>query len=126
MRCTGLSLCVAIIGVSGCSANPITTDDVRHDTGISLCQSTLVRDLTSSEERDTVPGFSFHVEFSLDSACESSFRKQLAELPTSSCALTTDLSQACYVEDAFPKAAEHTSIMVSALGRRTYDMRFYQ
>ena len=120
------SVYALVIGVSACSADPVTNADVRHYTGLLLCPSTLVRDLTSNQERDTTPGFSFHVSIALDPSCETSFRNQLAGLAKSGCTTDASLSRGCYVEDAYPKAGEHTSIIVSKVGRRTYDMRFYQ
>ena len=121
-----LSSYAVFMGVSACSADPVTTADVRRYTGLSLCSSASVRDLTSNQERDTTPGYYFHVRIALDPTCDSSFRNQLAGLPKSGCTTAASLNQGCYVEDAYPKAAKHTSIMVSEVGRRTYDMRFYQ
>lgn len=126
MRPMSLASCFLCLAVSGCSGYPVTHDDVRHYTGLALCDSALVRDLTSEDERATFPGFSFHVSFALDPTCETSFRRQLTALPTSRCPTAANLSHGCYVEDAFPKAAKHTSIIVWEVGQRTYDMRFFQ
>ena len=85
-----------------------------------------MKDLTTPEERDTVPGFSYHVALQLDATCEASFRRQLALLRSSSCEAAADLSRGCFVQDAYPRASEHTSIAVSSRGSGGYDMRFYE
>lgn len=125
MAALRLALCVTLTSLGACSAAPVKSADVEHYTGILLCPSAVVRDLTTGEERNTTPGFSFHVEIVVKSACEASFRKQLAALPTSGCAATANLSGGCFVKDAFPKASKSTSIMVFASGEHRYDLRFY-
>jgi len=120
-----LLLIASCATISACSADPVTAVDIRHYTGLSLCEGAPVKDLTTRQERDTVPGFSYHVAFRLNASCEASFREQLAALPTSGCHATGDLSRGCAVEDAYPKADKHTAIMVTSLGSGQYEMRFY-
>ena len=125
---TGRSLfCLAGTAfVSACSPTPVTVADVRHYTGIGLCDAAGLKDLTTQQERDTVPGFSYHVALNLNATCEASFRRQLAQLPTSSCYAAADLSGGCFVQDAYPTASKHTSIVVTSLGSGRYDMSFYE
>jgi hypothetical protein len=99
--------------------------EIRHYTGLSLCQGADVRDLTTREEKETTPGYSYHVALTLDAGCEASFRKQLAELPGNNCNATGDLSRGCAVEDAYPKAQKHTSITLRSLRPGQYDMSFW-
>lgn len=114
--------------MSACSsAEALTVADIRYYTGLTLCEGVAVHDLTLRQERNVAtPGFSFHVVLQLDAACEASFRKQLAALPTSNCRASGGLSRGCFVEDAYPKAIKHTSIAVTTLGSGRYDMRFYE
>src|SRR3954464_5487930 len=108
-------LCFAGLAfVGACSPTPVTVADVRRYTGIGLCDAAGLKDLTTHEERETVPGFSYHVALQFDATCEASFRRQLALLPASSCDRTADLSRGCFVQDAYPTASKHTSIAVTS------------
>jgi hypothetical protein len=120
-----LPLAATVVILAGCGADPGSVDGVHHYTGLALCDGTKVNDLTTPEERETVPGFSYHVAFRLDAACQASFRRQLAELPGNNCPANGDLSRGCSVQDAYPKANKHTTITVTSLGSGQYDMRFF-
>lgn len=113
--------------IAGCAPKPTTAADVTRYTSLRLCDGGAVRDLTTPEERDTAPGFSFHVDVVLPLACKEDFERQLATLAGSQCA---HLAQGigCFVEDASVRGAtkKHTSVMARPLGGAHYDLRFYE
>lgn len=74
------------LAVASCSPKPLIPADVTRYTGIRLCDGAQVRDLTSRQERDVTPGYSFHVEVLLPPTCEGAFEEQLAAFPVGSCA----------------------------------------
>ena len=90
---------------------------------LRLCNGAVVRDLTTPEERDTTPGFSFHVDLALPPACKADFEKQLATLAGADC-----IAADCFVEDTSVHGAtkKHTTIMTRALGGTRYDLRFFE
>lgn len=98
---------------------------MREYTGIDLCPSARVIDLTTAAERDTVPGFSFHVGLSLDRACDASFRRQLAAISPPDCAATALRRHGCTILDVARHAGPHATIIVVPADRGHYDMRFY-
>jgi hypothetical protein len=117
-------VCFTSLGACS-SASPVTAKDIQHYTGIELCPAAAVHDLTSKEERDTTPGFSFHVTLGVPSDCVASFERQLAKLSPSECSPERVLGPGCFVRDAYPTAGKHTSIMVHRLGDNRFDLRFY-
>jgi len=72
--------------IAGCAPKATTAADVTRYTSLRLCDGGQVRDLTTPEERDTTPRFSFHVEVVLPPACKEDFEKQLATLADGQCA----------------------------------------
>lgn len=115
----------ALIGLGACaSADPVTVRDINNYTGIVLCPAAAVRDLTTKEERDTTPGFSFHVTVGLTPDCAASFERQLATLSPTECTLERVRASGCFVQDAYPTSTKHSSIMVHPLGGNRFDLRF--
>jgi len=115
-----------LMTATGCAPKSITADDVRHYTSLRLCDGAKVRDLTTPEARDTVPGFSYHVDLVLPPACKADFESQLATLGGGQCAHSAE-GLDCFVEDASTHGTtkKHTSIMAKAQGGARYDLRFY-
>lgn len=113
---------------AACSANPMMRADVSRYTGLQLCEATAVRDLTSREERDTTPGFSFHVQLDLPADCEAALAAQMARLEPAHCGSWPKVSRICFIQDASIRgpAKKHTTIMAEALGGGRYDVRFYE
>lgn len=116
----------ALIGLSACrSADPVTVLDIKDYTGVDLCPAAAVHDVTTKEERDTTPGFSFHVIVGLTPKCAASLEKQLVAISPTECTLEHVRGQGCFVKDAYPTSAKHSSIMVHPVGRNRFDLRFY-
>jgi hypothetical protein len=114
---------LSLLSLCACRwSGPITAEDVKHFTAIELCPAAGLQDLTSTQELDTWPGFSYHIKLTLDDRCEASYFRQLADL---GCSPQQVRTVGCAVEDD-PKTEQHTSIMVSPLGSGHYDMRFYE
>lgn len=111
--------------VGGCAqAEPVNASFVREYTGLRLCPGAVVRDLTTTEERDTTPGFSFHVELAMSASCSSEFEQQLGAM-----GCPTPLSTGgCYVQDTskYGVSERHTSLGIHPSSQGRYDLRFYQ
>jgi hypothetical protein len=107
---------------------PVGADDVTRYTGLTLCPGSLITDRTTAEERDTVPGFSFHVVLKLDQSCEAKLIDQLARLSPRGCPPAWTRQRGCYIEDAsvVGLTKKRTSIMITPAGAGRYDLRFYQ
>jgi hypothetical protein len=116
----------ALVELSGCSANPLTISDFKHYTGIALCPAARFRDVTTPEERDTTPGFSFHVKLGLSPKCAKDFERQLAALSPPECASNLLRPDGCHVEDAYAVAGVHTSIIARPIATGEYDVRFWE
>lgn len=116
-----------LMTATGCAPKPTTAADVKQYTSLRLCNGAKVRDLTTPEERDTTPGFSFHVDLVLPPACKADFESQLATLGGGQCVHSAEGAD-CLVQDASVHGAtkKHTSIMAKALGGARYDLRFYE
>jgi hypothetical protein len=112
--------------LASCSAPPVRASDITHYTGLTLCPGARVTDLTTPEERDTTPGFSFHVVLTLDRACEAQLIQQLAELSARDCSPAWTRKNGCVVLDASVggRTRKHTSVGVTPLGSGRYDLRF--
>jgi hypothetical protein len=115
-----LVIAVAIAAGSCAQAEPVSVPDIEHYTGIKLCPDTVIRDLTTKEERNTFVGFSFHVELAMSAACRASFEEQLANM-SSECAPLT-------VEGCFVDASEigPANITVHPISGGRYDVRFWE
>jgi hypothetical protein len=124
MSITVTVMCGMVL-VGGCAqAEPINPSFVREYTGLQLCQGATVRDLTTAEERDTTPGFTFHVELAMSPSCTPDFEQQLG---TMGC--PTPLSRAgCGVQDTskYGVTERHTSLSIHPTSEGRYDLRFYQ
>lgn len=118
---------LALAALSACSsANPVTKSDIKQYTGINLCPAVTIEDLTTTEERDTTPGFSFHVAIDMPPACTASFERQLAALSRDECSSMRVRQSGCSMQAAYPAAAEHTSTMIYPLSGNRFDLRFYE
>lgn len=126
MRAPVTLLAFLTTAIASCSPKPVTPNDVTRYTGVRLCDGAQVRDLTTPQERDTTPGYSFHVELLLPPTCEGAFEGQLAAFPASSCAHMAPASP-CSVDDASLGGAtkKPTTIIATPLGGGRYDLRFY-
>jgi hypothetical protein len=123
MRVVTAILAMLATAIAGCTPKPMTAADVDKYTSLRLCNGTVVRDLTTPDERDATPGFSFHVDLALPPACRADFENQLATLAGADC-----IAADCFVEDTSVHGAtkKHTIIMTRALGGTRYDLRFYE
>jgi len=127
MKCRHAGAVAVALALGACaSSGPASSDDVEHYTGISLCPSTRVEDLTTEQERDTAPGFSYHVQLTMDRLCARDFELQLSRISQGAC--TPDLlrSSGCSVQDASGVTGKHVSISALVIGAGRYDVRFYQ
>jgi hypothetical protein len=113
---------------TGCSAAPVNASDVKRYTGVRLCDAATVRDRTTPEERDTTPGFSFHVVLRMPAACQRDFEAQLAEIAGAECPNWPHAQRACLILDASKRGStkKHTTVNATALGGGLYDLRFYE
>lgn len=116
---------VAFMAWACAPAEPVSRSTITQYTGLELCADVDVRDLTTPQERDTVPGFSFHVELGMTPQCRQAFERQLAEM---GCSATLTPAHGCHVEDAsgHGRTRHHASIMVRPLSNGRYDLRVYQ
>lgn len=118
---------LALVGSSTCStADPVAVDDFRHYTGIALCPAARIRDLTTPDERDTTPGFSFHVRLQLNQECAASFERQLARLSPPACSSNLLRPNGCMVDDAYAASGMHASIATVPITTGIYDVRFWE
>lgn len=118
---------LAILLVAGaCSSRSVTVSDIQHYTNIALCPTAAVQDLTTQDERDTTPGFSFHAKLELNAACAATFERQLASVAPVECVPKRVHSGGCYAVGDETKTAMHTTISVRATGNGTYDLRFFK
>lgn len=118
---------LTLAGSSACStADPVTSRDFKRYTGVTLCPAAQIRDLTTPEERDTTPGFSFHVRLKLNRACAAAFERQLAEVSPPACASNLIRPYGCMIDDAYPASGIHTTIATVAVAPSDYDVRIYE
>lgn len=118
---------LALAGLSACStADPVTVRDFKRYTGVALCPAAQIRDLTTPEERDTTPGFSFHVRLKLNRTCAAAFERQLARVSPSDCASNLLRPHGCTVDDAYAASGMHTSIATVPIAPGEYDVRFWE
>lgn len=116
---------VCVNGLDACSSDgPVTARTIQRYTGVELCPAATVRDLTSKEERDTTPGFSFHAAVELTPECTASFERQLAKLSPVECTPERVTQLGCFVQDAYRASGRHTSIMVHPARNGRFDIRF--
>lgn len=121
---TGTVMCGTLLAGGCARAEPVNASSVREYTGLRLCPGAVVRDLTATEQRDTTPGFSFHVELAMNASCTSEFERQLRAM-----GCPTPLSTGgCYVQDAskYGVTERHTSISIHPSSAGRYNLRFYQ
>ena len=119
----GVSLCLSAVG--GCAqAEPVDPAFLREYTGLRLCQGAVIRDLTTPAERDTTPGFSLHVQVTMNGTCISDFERQLSAMDCP----TPLSSSGCGVQDTsrYGVTRRHTSLTIHPMSEGRYDLRFYQ
>jgi hypothetical protein len=122
-RHAGAAVIALALGACG-SPGPASSDDVEHDTGLSLCPSTDVQDLTTQQERDTAPGISYHVKLTMDGGCAADLERQLSAISSGECTTALLRSSGCSIRDASAVTGRHTSISVMPVGPGQYDVRF--
>jgi hypothetical protein len=127
MRARLVAYTILSVAAFGCAPQRATVADIARYTSLRLCNGTIVHDLTSPGERDTTPGFSFHVEVVLPPTCTADFERQIAMLGGDACSAWPQRTE-CFVEDASTRGAtkKHSTIMAKALGGAHYDLRFYE
>ncbi|WP_267382393.1 MULTISPECIES: hypothetical protein [unclassified Sphingomonas] len=123
--CIGLGVLV-ISSLGACYARSGTVSDIQRYTSIVLCPNARIQDLTTQDERDTTPGFSFHAKLKLDAACAMSFERQLALVAPTECVRKRVHSGGCYALGKETKTASHTTIIARAIGSGVYDLRFFE
>lgn len=117
---------VVILNLGACSPRSMTASDVQRYTDIELCPTAGIQDLTTQEERNTTPGFSFHAKLTLDAACAMSFERQLASVAPVECVAKHVHSGGCYALGNETKTATHSTIIAKAIGSGVYDFRFFE
>jgi hypothetical protein len=117
---------LAFLALAACSARSTIVSDIRRYTNITLCPTAGVQILTTQEERDTTPGFSFHAKLKLDAACASSFERQLASVAPTECVPKRVHFGSCYALGNETNTAMHTTIAVRSYGNGIYDLRFFE
>lgn len=127
MRFAKAALLALPLILNGCAPRPMDVSELRHYTGLKLCDGARVHDLSTRQERDTTPGFSFHVTLAMPQMCRSSFEGQVRRLAGGNCASLSDRF-ACFVMDASASGTTHihTSLAVQQTAGSEYDLRFYE
>lgn len=76
------ALILVLCPLCACSRadRPITSADIKRYTGIQLCEAATIKDVTTPEETDTVPGFSYHVILTMPQHYQRSFEFQINHL----------------------------------------------
>jgi hypothetical protein len=127
MKCLRAGAAAIALLLSACGwSDQASSDDVEHYTGISLCPSTQVGDMTTEQERDTASGFSYHVRLAMDRSCAHDFEEQLSRISRGDCTPALLRSSGCSVQDAYAVTGKHVSISALLIGAGRYDLRFYQ
>jgi hypothetical protein len=127
MRARVIALALLSIVMDGCSTGPVTATVVKRYTRLRLCPAAGVQDLTTTEERDMTPGFSFHVALRLPASCQEDFEAQLVSLAGPECPDWPHASRSCFIMDASRRGStkKHATIVVTVIGEGRYDIRFY-
>jgi len=116
-----------LAALSACSsATPVTKSGIERYTGIKLCPGATVHDLTTVEERDTTPGFSYHVTLDVPLSCAASFERQLAALSHNECTPERLRRTGCFMQDVYPAVEKRSSMMIGPLRANRFDLRFYE
>ena len=102
---------VAAMALASCG-HPDGTAQLQHYTGIALCPAARVRDLTTLEERNTYPGFSYHANLALNAACDTSFRQALARMSPQECPASTLRRHGCTIRDLAHQPGRHATMLV--------------
>ena len=125
--CDAPLLTLFLLCACSSAEKPVTHADIASYTGIRLCPGTKVKNLTSREESETVPGFSVHVVLSMPGDCRADFENKLSDLSDGGCAPSGGRFS-CAILDASKRGATkvHTSIVVGATRTGEYDLRFYE
>jgi hypothetical protein len=120
-------LALILPALAGCSPKPLGLADIEHYTGLRPCEGSVARDLTTNAERNTTPGFSFHVQLQVPPACTGPFEAQVRALPGAHCGGWPQSARTCFVEDE-PKgrAQKHTNVAAHTLGGASYDLRLWE
>ena len=105
--------------------HPDGTAQLQNYTGIALCPSAKVSDLTTTEERATYPGFSYHVALTLDPACDTGFRQALARVSPQECPTRTLRRHGCTIRDLARQPGRHATMLVVPGSGGEYDVRIY-
>ena len=122
-----VSLFAAIVAAAGaCLSGCSPSSDLKRETGVELCPSANVQDLTTQEEQDTTPGFSRHLLLSLDPTCARDFERQLSAISPRDCSIELLRNNGCAVMDTYTSSGRHTSIIARPISPDKYDVRFYQ
>jgi hypothetical protein len=121
IRSTFLVVATALC-LSGCSPS----SDLKRETNIRLCPGAGVQDLTTQQERNTTPGFSYHLRLSLDPTCARDFERQLSSISPRECPIEWLRKNGCTVMDTYAASGKHTTIMAKPISPDKYDVRFYQ
>lgn len=112
----------AALCLSGCSPS----SDLKRETSIQFCPNAGVQDFTTPQERDTTPGFSYHLRLTLDPACARDFERQLSAISPKECPIEWLRKNGCTVMDSYAAAGKHTTIMAKPMSPGQYDVRFFQ
>lgn len=121
---TSTVICGFLLSGGCAQVEPINPSFIREYTGLQLCPGAVVRDLTTTEERNTTPGFVFHAELAMNASCTPEFERQLEAM-----GCQTPLSTAgCGVQDTskYGVTRRHTSLSIHPSSEGRYDLRFYQ
>jgi hypothetical protein len=113
--------------LAGClpAADPGSNrSDFEKYTSLKLCPGDRLVDRTTSQERDTTPGFSFHIEVQLNRSCAAQFEHQLAILDPTGCGPARLRATGCFIQDVWPHAKKHTTLYVTPISASRYDVRF--
>lgn len=108
------------------NSRPFSQAEFEHYTGVELCAGDRVDDQSSLEERDTVPGFSYHLRVQLDRSCHRQFEDKVAALWPKECEANRIKASGCQIQDAWPHAKKHTSMSLTPLSPDHYDVRLWE
>lgn len=112
------------LSLSGCGHGDGRAE-LKDRLGVELCRTARVTDLTTDAERNSYPGYSYHVSLQLDTACDSAFRQQLAELAPPECPVRTLRRHGCTIHDVARAAGRHATVLVVPGRSGAYDVRFF-
>ncbi|WP_150291604.1 hypothetical protein [Sphingobium estronivorans] len=112
-------------GLAACGTpQAVTQTEIKEYMGLEICRTAEVHDLTTPEERNTTPGFSYHIKLQFDPECADQFKRQLQRISPVECAMERVQVTGCWIQDAKPQSGKHTSVAVHPLGATSFDVRF--